>query len=196
MLGTALCLVLVGCPGDDSGAGSSAETGADTRGSTSTASPSSGDSGMSAETTTGSGADSTAADGGCAGMTCDEGERCVDGVCTPDEPPAICDAPVLLSDPLCERCVAATCCAELQSCFGDGTAEVPTPCALLLVCLQDNCFQFADDQVQFDACTRRECAENADQLDALFAAFECVAECLAVSPGRRETCEILPEPRR
>ena len=47
-----------------------------------------------------------------------------------------CDAAVMLSDPLCEACVAENCCTQLLGCFGDAGG---TPCAALHTCASANC---------------------------------------------------------
>lgn len=187
-----VCAFTSGCPGDAGGPGGSAETGAvGGRDSTTGEDPSTDDSSTPADTAASeeSGSESTA--GTCGGQECGDDESCVDGVCTPDRPPATCDAPVSLSDPECETCVAESCCELVQACVGDGTGDEPTPCATLLGCIHQNCLE-SEDQAEFDACLQDNCADTVAELEVFGAASQCVSECLVVSPGREVTCGLEP----
>ena len=103
--------------------------------------------------------------------------------------PVTCEAAVMLSDPACDECVASNCCAQLEACFG---ADGGTPCAALHGCVYESCFEI-EGQEEFDACIEETCEPTPEDLESWFDAVGCTADCLAISPGNEETCEIMPE---
>ena len=175
-----------GGPGSTSDGG--AETSSDSDTGTSTGSV---DSSSGGESSTGGETGLESTGGSCGGVECAEGEACVEDACVPIRP-ATCDAPVVPSEPGCAACIARECCDVVQACYGDGSTTEPTACAELRVCVDLECAE-SETLEEFETCAVDACGATVEDLDALFATFACVGECVVeVGPGQEESCGVGP----
>lgn len=199
----ALVLGSVGCPSSDPApdSGDVADTGDDLATTTTgpsltdgANSPDTGDTGDTGDSSGLGGSTSADSSGGgdpCTAVSCDPDEECVDGTCVPLQLPAVCDAPVVVSHPDCERCVGTGCCPQIEACFGDG-GDGRTACAALRTCIETSCTD-TETEEEFTACVQRSCEETADALPQLLAVFECVGACVyEPSPGSEDSCGVGP----
>lgn len=188
-----LCGCVSGGGGSEDGTTSS-ETSGDTGAATSSesdagASTGGVDSSSGAASSTGDESRAETTGGACGGVECAEDEACVDGACVP---PPTCDAPVVASDPGCAACIARSCCDVVQACYGDGSTAEPTGCAELRTCIDLECAKVSTVE-ELDACAVDECGATREELEALFATFACVGECVVeTGPGQEESCGVAP----
>lgn len=199
-LGMCLVFLLCGCGsggGESEGGTTSGSTTGDpaagtSSGSDSGASTSEADSSSGGESSTGDEGEADSTGGACGGVECAEDEECVEEACVPVGPPPMCDAPVVPSDPGCAACIARSCCDVVQACYGDGSTPERTGCAELRVCVDLECAD-AETVEEFDTCALDDCGATQEDLDALFATFACVGECVVeTGPGQEESCGVAP----
>lgn len=174
-------MTLGGSGGDDDGSGgagsssggTAADDGADDG---STAAP---DDGMMDD-----GADDAAA----CNPPCAAGQECIAGQCfggdeSTGEPPADCGTNVMFPNAMCDECAKASCCEQMQACFGDETVMEATPCFTLNNCIAMSC-TMATNAMELQTCIDENCAENADQLNTWLAFQNCVGtSCMAQCAG-------------
>lgn len=201
-LSIGLCLVvsLLGCGSgggeSESGQTSDGTTSDDASGTSSEsdsgASTSEGDSSSGGESSTGDEGESDSTGTSCGGIVCAEDETCVDEACVDVGPPPMCDAPVVPSDPGCAACIARSCCDVVQACYGDGSTPEATGCAELRICVDLECAE-SETVEEFETCATDDCGATPEDLDALFATFACVGECVVeIGPGQEESCGVAP----
>jgi hypothetical protein len=120
--------------------------------------------------------------------SCEAGQECIAGTCldmsdssSTGEPPAECGLAVQLQlpNPACVPCAEASCCAELQGCFGDETMTEETECLQLNNCIAMACAGAMTDLMM---CVDMNCADYSASL-ALWMAYRsclgmsCLVEC-------------------
>ena len=198
-IGLGLMFLLCGCvsgggesEGSTTAAGSTSDGGGTTSESGSDASTGGVDSSSGGGSSTGGERGSESSGGSCGGVECAEDEECVEEACVPIAPPPMCDAPVVPSDPGCAACIARSCCDVVQACYGDGSTTEATSCAELRSCVDLECAE-SETLEEFETCAIDDCGATEEDLDALFATFACVGECVVeIGPGQEESCGVAP----
>lgn len=112
---------------------------------------------------------------------CQAGQECFGGTCfdmpgesTTGEPPAECGLAVQLQypNPQCAPCAEASCCSELQACFGDETTKA-TDCLELNNCIATNCAT-AMSLEELQACVDAMCPSYARWFETWIAFQACL----------------------
>ena len=113
----------------------------------------------------------------CGGGTC---EGCV---CMADDggSGATCPSNVSTQNPACDSCIAENCCSQFQTCFGDASVTMETPCLQLNNCIAMNCMTAMDVQ-SLQECVNTSCADLAGEFNNWVgfnqcAATSCQAQC-------------------
>lgn len=114
---------------------------------------------------------------------CQAGQECIDGACldmpdaTTAEPPAECGLAVEFDYPdfpECGPCAKASCCLELQACFGDEVTMMETECHQLNNCIAMSCSMVMTTR-ELQACAEQLCPTVSAWFDTWLAFEVCLA---------------------